>query len=168
MGVKRKREELGKGLAAHVPEYYDLRPIQGDRVQDRRWAMFYVMMEWCALKLLFEACDFPLEDLNVHDRRCMYARLDRRTLLMETRCVYSDIEDDEKRARFRQFMQEWNKCIRTNLIAINNTFRNVVQNHDYLHTMRDNFLVPMRAFLREALDIPELLFVVLDDNENGE
>lgn len=165
MGVKRKLEESQSVPDRDIEEYGELRPIMGRSMTERRWACFYAMMDWCFLKLGYEICKLDERTLNVLDRRSAYFNIHNRTLLATMRPGWASTIEKPTENQYRlgaSYVKRWNTCIRTNLLAMNNTFRNVVVRHDYLHIMRDNFLVPMRQYLREYFECPDNLAEIID------
>lgn len=161
MGVKRKRQDsvvcpyTDLEEVRDMREYSELKPITGFSQTDKRWCNFYVMMDWCFLKLGYEICNLPEDQLNVIDRRSAYFCLHNRTLMAALRPGWATNGCTEHQYELgTEYVRIWNKCIARNLIDMNNVFRQFCTYHDYLHRMRDGFLIPMRRYLREYFKLP--------------
>lgn len=164
MGVKRKRDSNDWGyersnLQDIQCNEYVQRTLFGNSVADRRWCTFSIMVEFCCLRLAYQVLGIPTFELDNLARRRDHFVVHKRTLMMaftdagEQLLLARNIEPNEART----FIRTWNKCVCSVLVDLNRKFVDICQANNYLVVMRNEFLLPIRAYIREEYGLREPL-----------
>lgn len=157
MGVKRKLDDERDYTEIMCNEYRTY-TIAGDTTVDRRWQYFVCMIEFCALRLAYEAIGLDATQLNAIDRRYEYFSFGKRDLKMgiTTNGEHKlSMLDGSYAEDAREFVFVWNKCLVTCLVDLNRLFAREWHTSGCLKVMRDNYVVPIRAHIRLLYNMPE-------------